>query len=259
MAVSARWVLVSYMTIGGAMLVAHAVLTVHGASAGTHAYWVYSLGSLTGGMLAARASRGRTVADAAVGAVLVAATMVAISQWVDVYRLTDGFDTVGVPLSAAVVALAGGVAGAKLGERLGTSDGWWFTATLAALHIIGACLACAALSGLAVRVIPPGVVWIAAIVAPMIGGAVTQAAMTDRAAGPVACAAVVLAGGTALVAITKGLGIWSSLFVGFILVLALLAATGLAALGASIAYRLGWAASDEPESIAVARVIERDG
>lgn len=257
-ALSARWVAVSYFTVAGAVLVAHCALAIHDLRSEGHSYGLYAVGGGVGGWCAARASRGRTVAEGALGAALVAATMALLSLLTDLAALTEGFDRADVPIGAVVVTLAAAVAGGNLGERFPprNRDSAVRWAGLAALHVVGGCFALGTAAvmilesfhGISIALL--GVLGF--IASPMLGGAVTQLASPTPAAGRVLGSSLVLAGGLTVLALTERWA-WDSVTTGLGTLVCATFVCGVGSAGASFVYKRGWQCPPESGELPRAR------
>src|SRR5205823_11143792 len=109
-------VILSYFLVGGGLLAGMLVggaLELHGEAA---FYALLAAGGFAGGFVAARASRGSTIIEPAIGAVAVVATIVLVAAGTEIGKLIWSFARdatmkliVGVGLSSILGALGGAV------------------------------------------------------------------------------------------------------------------------------------------------------
>lgn len=138
-------VILSYFLVGGGMFTATLVGTQLRLGSQLAAYALFAAGALVGGFVAARASRGQTILEPAIGAVAVVATIVGLAAatpfgkliWVMAQDQTMTF--VGsFGLAGVVGALVGAFVSEKLlGEATQSSIPWIL---YAALSTFGGCL-----------------------------------------------------------------------------------------------------------------------
>ncbi len=132
------WVLVSYFLIAGGFALAAVAVTLSGITSQGPSDAVFFVGSLIGGVFAGRASRHKAVAEPAIAALLVVATLIAVF----VVGLGRQFawaaegDAFWIPVKLGLVAGLGGFVGGLVGRRSrggARSDSgfrWWGIATL---------------------------------------------------------------------------------------------------------------------------------
>ncbi len=138
-------VVLSYLLVGGGMFSAMLVAVIAKIQTPIPLYLLMGAGAFVGGFFAARASRGSTVTETALGAVAVVATVVGLAAGTEVGRFVwhvaqdETLKFVGIVGGASTV---GSIAGAFLSERLlgesTRSAAPWVVYT--ALASFGACL-----------------------------------------------------------------------------------------------------------------------
>jgi hypothetical protein len=138
-------VVLSYFLVGGGVFSAMLVMALAGINGEIPGYLMMAGGAFVGGFIAARASRGSTIVEPAIGAIAVIATIVglaagtAIGQFL--WRVSPGETAKFVALMGGLAA-GGAIGGAFLSEKLlgeaSLSSGPWILYT--AFATFGACL-----------------------------------------------------------------------------------------------------------------------
>jgi len=138
-------VILSYFLVGGGMFTATLIAGQLHLANPLAGYVALAAGAFVGGFVAARASRGRTVLEPALGAVAVVATTVALAGTTPVGKLIWAIaqdQTLRFVAELGVTGLVGALIGALLGEKLfgeatRSAIPWLL---YAALSVFGACL-----------------------------------------------------------------------------------------------------------------------
>jgi len=137
--------ILSYFLVGGGMFTGTLVAGAMKTSSEVVAYLLLAAGAFLGGFVSARASRGSTILEPALGAIAVVATVVGLASTTAIGKLIWGSaQDQTVKFIAAVAATGGGgaIAGAFVSEKLlgeaTTSSLPWVLYT--ALSTFGACL-----------------------------------------------------------------------------------------------------------------------
>lgn len=137
-------VILSYFLVGGGMFAATLVAYQLKVSGEIALYAALAVGALAGGFVAARASRGETILEPALGAIAVIATIVGLAAatpmgeqlWASAHDQTLKFiGAVGV--SSVIGAVAGAYVAEKLGEATRSSVPWLI---YTGMSVFGACL-----------------------------------------------------------------------------------------------------------------------
>jgi len=114
-------VILSYFLIGGGMFTGTLLTSYLHVDSEYVAYGLLALGALVGGFIAARASRGSTVAEPALGAVLVVGSIVGLGALTPYGQLLWGSahdQTLKFVASVGVAGVVGALVGASLSEKL---------------------------------------------------------------------------------------------------------------------------------------------
>jgi hypothetical protein len=138
-------VILSYFLVGGGMFIATLVASQLRLSSEIVAYALFAAGAFVGGFVAARASRGQTILEPAIGAVAVVATIVGLAATTPVGKLIwvvaqdQTLKFVGaVGVAGAVGAIVGAFLSENLfGEATQSSIPW---IVYSAMSAFGACL-----------------------------------------------------------------------------------------------------------------------
>jgi hypothetical protein len=138
-------VILSYFLVGGGMFVATLAGTELRLASELAGYGVLAAGAFAGGFVAARASRGQTILEPAIGAVAVVATIVGLAATTPVGKLIWALaqdQTLRFVGSVGLAGIAGSLAGAFISEQLfeeatQSSIPWL---VYAAMSAFGACL-----------------------------------------------------------------------------------------------------------------------
>ena len=112
-----RWIFISILLIAGGVFLAQMIVMTLRVNATEGTFVIYGLGSLVGGYLAARLSPGETVAEPAIAAMLMALGTAAIDYLMNMGVFAESFSRPSAPPTLGVVAFAGALASATLGER----------------------------------------------------------------------------------------------------------------------------------------------
>ncbi|HEY0990455.1 MAG TPA: hypothetical protein VGD80_25555 [Kofleriaceae bacterium] len=137
-------VILSYFLVGGGMFSATLVAYQVHISGEIALYAALAGGALVGGFVAARASRGETILEPALGAIAVIATIVGLAAatsmgeqlWASAHDQTLKFIG-GVGVSSVIGAVVGAYIAEKLGEATRSSVPWLI---YTAMSVFGACL-----------------------------------------------------------------------------------------------------------------------
>jgi hypothetical protein len=114
-------VILSYFLVGGGMFTATLVAQELGLGTDVAAYAVLGAGALVGGFIAARASRGETILEPAIGAVAVVATVVGLGATTPIGKLiwvVAQDQTMKFVGAVGLVGIVGALAGAFVSEKL---------------------------------------------------------------------------------------------------------------------------------------------
>jgi hypothetical protein len=138
-------VILSYFLVGGGMFAGTAARGVLKTSSEVVAYLLIGAGAFFGGFVAARASRGSTILEPALGAIAVVATVVGLAATTQLGKLIWGAaqdETIKLIATVGGTGVGGALAGAFLSEKLlgeatRSSIPW---ALYSALSTFGACL-----------------------------------------------------------------------------------------------------------------------
>lgn len=138
-------VILSYFLVGGGMFTATLVGQELHIASEVVAYAVLGAGAFVGGFIAARASRGQTILEPAIGTVAVVATIVGLAATTPVGKLIWAIaqdQTMKFVGAVALVGIVGALVGAFLSEKLmgqaTRSSVPWLLYT--AMSVFGACL-----------------------------------------------------------------------------------------------------------------------
>jgi len=174
---------VSYFIIVGALTSLYLFAGVLFEPSDSVVFATYGLAGMLGGFLAGRASRARTILEPALAALLVALSLFGFVQFIDLAELAPDLTSPDVSLSQAAIAFAAAIAGSKLGEDwqpVKVSKGKWWWGGLSALITVGSCFVAIVLAASLTEIfdskIVGGFAAILVLIAPVVGGAVTQIA-----------------------------------------------------------------------------------
>lgn len=118
-----RWVGISLILIAGGVFLAELVVAALSLCGYNETFAIYAVGSVPGGYLAARMSPGKTLAEPAIAALLMALATATIDHFKDMGIFAESFTRPSAPLVLGAVAFAGALAGATVGERAPTLSG----------------------------------------------------------------------------------------------------------------------------------------
>src|SRR5690349_16938306 len=114
-------VVLSYFLIGGGIFAGMLVGTVLEVQSDVAAYALIGAGAFLGGFVAARASRGETIVEPAIGAVAVVGTVVALAATTDAGKMMWSMahdETLKLVVGIGLTSMVGAIVGAYLSEKV---------------------------------------------------------------------------------------------------------------------------------------------
>ena len=163
-------VVLSYFLIGGGLFAGMLVGSVFEVQSDIVAYALIGAGGFAGGFVAARASRGSTIVEPAIGAVLVVGTVVTLAATTEMGKAMWGMahdETIKLVGGVGMTSMLGAIIGAFISERVfgeaTTSSFPWIVYT--AMSTFGACLLASLVVGTVVKSDSGTAVGLAAVLA----------------------------------------------------------------------------------------------